>query len=256
MDLPGDQDELVRRVVAANPRTAVVVNAGSPVTMDWAADGDPAAAPAVLTSFFAGQEQAEGLVDVLLGEADPGGRLPTTFPARLEDHPAYLHHRPDHDTRGRSTQRYGEGLFVGYRHYDARALPPRFPFGHGLSYGRATWGRPTTSAERIPVDGSVTVTVPVTADGDRSATVVVQGYVAPVDPRATRPVKELEAWRKVVVAPGTTEEVSLTFGPEAFHHWDTATAAWTVEAGPYEIVLAASATDERHRVPIVVGDEP
>ena len=109
MDLPGRQDELVRRVVAANPRTAVIVNAGSPVTMDWAAGDDPSAARAVLTSFFAGQEQAEGLVDVLFGDADPGGRLPTTFPKALADHPAYLHHRPDHDSTGAGTQRYGEG---------------------------------------------------------------------------------------------------------------------------------------------------
>ena len=146
MDLPGRQDELVRRVVAANPRTAVVVNAGSPVTMDWAADDDPSAARAVLTSFFAGQEQAEGLVDVLFGDADPGGRLPTTFPKRLADHPAYVHHRPDHDSTGAGTQRYGEGLFMGYRGYDACDVAPRFAFGHGLSYGSTDWGEATASA--------------------------------------------------------------------------------------------------------------
>ncbi len=147
MDLPGRQDELVRRVVAANPNTAVVVNAGSPVTMDWADPGDPGAAPAILTSFFAGQEQAEALVDVLLGVADPGGRLPTTIPKRLADHPAFLHHRPDHDSTGSGTQRYGEGLFMGYRGYDGRRVETRFPFGHGLSYGTATWGEPTASAD-------------------------------------------------------------------------------------------------------------
>ncbi len=257
MDLPGRQDELVRRVVAANPRTAVVVNAGSPVTMDWADDDDPDAAPAILTSFFAGQEQAEGLVDVLLGVADPGGRLPTTIPKRLADHPAFVHHRPDHDSTGAGTQRYGEGLFMGYRGYDARDLAPRFAFGHGLSYGAAEWGAPSVSETSIPRDGSVTVTVPVTATSSRDATVVVQGYVAPVAPSAQRPPKELKAWTKAVVAAGTTVPFTLEFGPDAFHHWDTATGSWLVEPGDYDIVIASSAACEhtRLRVTITTRDE-
>ncbi len=252
MDLPGRQDELVRRVVAANPRTAVIVNAGSPVTMDWAADDDPDRAPAVLTSFFAGQEQAEGLVDVLLGIADPGGRLPTTIPKRLADHPAYVHHRPDHDSTGAGTQRYGEGLFMGYRGYDARDVEPRFPFGHGLSYGACEWGDATASEVTIPHDGIVRATVPVTATGERDATVVVQGYVAPVSPKAVRPPKELKAWSKQVVAAGSTADVTLEFGPAAFHRWDTATNGWIVEPGEYDLVIAASATDERARLRITI----
>ncbi len=252
MDLPGRQDELVRRVTAANPNTAVIVNAGSPVTMDWADPDDPDAAPAILTSFFAGQEQAEALVDVLLGLADPGGRLPTTIPKRLADHPAYLHHAPDHDSTGAGTQRYGEGLFMGYRGYDARSMAPRFPFGHGLSYGAAGWGEPRASATAIGVGDSVTVSVPITATGDRDATVVVQGYVAPVAPSAVRPPKELKAWDKAVVPAGSDAELTLEFGPDAFHHWDTATGAWLIEPGEYDVVVAASATDERSRVRITI----
>ena len=253
MDLPGGQDELVRRVVAANPNTVVIVNAGSPVTMDWADPEDPGSARAILTSFFAGQEQAEGLLDVLLGVADPGGRLPTTIPARLTDHPAYLHHAPDHDSTGAGTQRYGEGLFMGYRGYDARGVRPRFPFGHGLSYGSAAWGPPTTSTRSIAVGDHISVSVPVTATGDRDATVVVQGYVAPVAPSAIRPPKELKAWEKLVVPAGSTAEATLEFGPEAFHHWDTATNAWMIEPGEYDLVIAASAADERARVRITVS---
>ena len=252
MDLPGRQDELVRRVVEANSRTAVIVNAGSPVTMDWADPDDPAAAPAILTSFFAGQEQAEGLVDVLLGVTDPGGRLPTTIPKRLEDHPAYLHHRPDHDSAGAAIQRYGEGLFMGYRGYDARDREPRFPFGHGLSYGPSTWGEPTASSTTIGIDGTVTVTVPISATGDRDATVVVQGYVAPIRPRAQRPPKELKAWRKLAVAAGGSTRATLDFGPDAFHHWDTATGAWLVDPGEYDLVIASSATVEHARLRITL----
>ncbi len=259
MDLPGRQDELVERIVAANPNTVVIVNAGSPVTMDWAADDHAHPAPAVLMPFFAGQEQAEALVDVVLGVADPGGRLPITFPARLADTPAYLDHQPDHDSSGRTTQRYGEGLFVGYRWYDARQLAPRFAFGHGLSYGSAEWGEPTVAADAISAGaisagGGAAVTVPITATGDRAATVVVQGYVAPIDPGCVRPDKELKAWAKLVVPAGTTETVTLTFGPDAFHHWDPAVAGWVVDPGEYELVLAASAADERTRVRVTVHD--
>ena len=252
MDLPGRQDELVRRVVAANPNTAVIVNAGSPVTMDWADADDPGSAPAILTSFFAGQEQAEALVDVLLGVADPGGRLPTTIPARLADHPAYLHHQPDHDSTGAGTQRYGEGLFIGYRSYDARGLRTRFSFGHGLSYGTAEWGAPTATATSIGAGDTVTVSMLVTATGHRDATVVVQGYVAPVAPSAVRPPKELKTWTKVVVPAGTTSSTRLDFGPEAFHHWDTATSAWMIEPGDYDLVIAASAADEHARLRITI----
>ncbi len=246
MDLPGRQDELVRRVVAANPRTAVIINAGSPVTMDWADAADPSAAPAILTPFFAGQEQAEALVDVLLGEADPGGRLPITVPARLADHPAYLHHRPDHDSAGNGTQRYAEGLFMGYRHYDAADVAPRFAFGHGLSYGTTEWGD-----ARIEIEGrSVSLMVPITATGDRPATVVVQAYVAPVSPGCIRPQKELKAWDKLVVRPGRTVDAVIELDETAFRHWDTATDDWLVEPGEYDIVIAASATNEvqRHRI--------
>jgi beta-glucosidase len=248
MDLPGRQDELVRRVVAANPRTVVIVNAGSPVTMDWADSTDPASAPAILTPFFAGQEQAEALVDILLGDADPGGRLPITVPVRLTDHPAYLHHRPDQDSAGNSTQRYGEGLFMGYRHYDATETPVRFPFGHGLSYGEASWGDATIETE----GRGVTVTVPISCTGDRPVTVVVQAYVDAAAPGYVRPRKELKVWDKLTVEPGTTIDAVLELDPTAFRRWDTAIDGWRFEPGDYDIVLAASATDERqrHRVTI------
>ena len=252
MDLPGRQDELIRRVVAANPNTAVIVNAGSPVTMDWADPDSSGTAPAILTSFFAGQEQAEALVDVLLGVSDPGGRLPTSVPKRLADHPAYLHHQPDHDSTGAGTQRYSEGLFMGYRGYDARGLATRFPFGHGLSYGSTEWGEPTTSATSVTAGQAVTVTVPITAAGDRDATVVVQGYVAPFEPSALRPPKELKAWTKLVVPAGSTSDVDVEFGPDAFHHWDTATADWMIEPGEYDLVIASSAEAEHARVRITI----
>ncbi len=179
--------------------------------------------------------------------------MPTTIPKRLADHPAFVHHRPDHDSTGAGTQRYGEGLFMGYRSYDARDLAPRFPFGHGLSYGTNEWGAASASTSDIAADGSVTVTVPVTATGNRDATVVVQGYVAPVAPGAVRPPKELKAWSKQVVSAGSTADITLEFGPDAFQVWDTATNGWIVEPGEYDLVIGASATDDRGRVRITIA---
>ena len=219
------------------------------MTMDWASEDDAHPAPAVLTSFFAGQEQAEALVDVLLGEADPGGRLPLTYPKRLADTPAFLHHIPDYDSEGHATQRYGEGLFMGYRWYDARGIEPRFAFGHGLSFGTAVWGDPVLSGSAR----SYTVTLPVTCSSDRPATVVVQGYVAPLNPTSIRPPKELKAWVKVVIAPGEATKLSLDFDPDAFHHWDTATAGWLVDPGEYDLVIASSAVSELARVRVQIG---
>ena len=191
-------------------------------------------------------------MDVLLGVSDPGGRLPTSIPKRLADHPAYLHHQPDHDSTGAGTQRYGEGLFMGYRGYDARGLATRFPFGHGLSYGATEWGEPITSATSVAAGQRITVTVPVSAVGDRDATVVVQGYVAPVEPSALRPPKELKAWTKLVVPAGSTSDVGVEFGPDAFHHWDTATAGWMIDPGDYDLVIASSAEAEHARVRVTI----
>ena len=251
MDLPGRQDELVEVVAAANPNTVVVVNAGSPVTMDWATDDHVAPAPAVVTSFFAGQEQAEAMVDVLLGDADPGGRLPITYPARLTDHPAVDNHIPDRSGDGPPQQRYEEGLFIGHRHYERAGIAPRFWFGHGLSYGTATWGPVEVSTtERVASEldtQGIVVSVPLDNDGDRDATVVVQGYVAPIDPQVERPTRELKAWAKTVVTGGSSSAVQLSFGPDAFHHWDEAASDWTVAAGDYDIVIArSSAPDAEH----------
>ena len=138
MDLPGDQNELVERVLAANPRTVVVVNAGSPVTLPWADR-----APALLDVWFGGQEMAGALADVLAGAADPSGRLPTTFPVVAE-------HNPSHGNfPGENGEcRYGEGVLIGYRWYEARRLPVRFPFGHGLSYTLVRAGRPARGRPR------------------------------------------------------------------------------------------------------------
>ena len=138
------------------------------------------------------------------------------------------------------------------RHYDAADVAPRFAFGHGLSYGTAEWGDP-----RIEVEGrGVSLMIPITATSDRLVTVVVQAYVSAIAPDCVRPPKELKAWDKLSIRPGRTVDAVIELDETAFRRWDTATNGWIVEPGDYDIVLAASATDERqrHRVNIPVNN--
>ena len=236
--LPGEQDDLVRRVAAVNDRTIVVMNAGSPIAMPWANE-----VAAIVIPFFGGMEMAEAVADVLLGDADPGGRLPVTFPHRLEDAPAWPHYAPVD-----GVQRYDEGFAIGYRGHDRTGVEPLFPFGHGLSYGDAAWGEATASTTTLAPDGSITVTVPVTATGTRDATVVVQGYVAPIDPPVDREPKALRTWSKRVVPAGRTVDVALTFTADHFRRWDASARDWVIDAGDYDLVIAASATDIRSTI--------
>jgi beta-glucosidase len=212
MELPGDQADLIRRVAAANPRTVVAVNAASPVTMDWAD-----AVPAVLVTWFGGQEMANALADVLFGENEPSGRLPTTFPVRLEHNPSYG------NFPGENGQvRYGEGVFVGYRWYEARGLPVAYPFGHGLSYTTLEFGAARVSATTFKPGDTLTVDVDVTNTGARRGAEVVQCYVGPRAPTVTRPAKELKAFAKVWLDPGETKTVTLELEDRAFSYWQPA----------------------------------
>jgi beta-glucosidase len=243
MHLPGAQDELVARVAAANANTVVVVNAGSPVAMPWVDD-----VAAILIASFGGLETGPGVAAVLAGDADPGGRLPITYPRALDDTPAWPHYRPVE-----GAQVYGEGLFVGYRGFDRAGVTPLFPFGHGLSYGASVWSAATLSAPTIDADGTVTVRLVVENCGDRDVTDVVQVYVCPCDPPVERPAKELAAWRKVVTAPGGVTDVAIDVTSRAFRRWDAVAGRWTVDLGDYEVLVGTSATDVRARLPVHLG---
>jgi beta-glucosidase len=225
--LPGRQDELVFRVAAANPRTIVVVNSGSPVLMPWADE-----VPAILLTWFPGQEAGAALADVLLGLAEPGGRLPTTWPRRAEDCPVLSTTPVD------GVLCYDEGVFIGYRAWQRGVVPPLFPFGHGLGY--TTWSYDSMELHPEPDHvGSVVVTVRNT--GDRPGRDIVQIYAgAVVGTTVDRPERWLAGFAPVSAAPGETVSVRIPLPERAFQIWDD---GWQAVPGTYRIEAARSVDD-------------
>jgi beta-glucosidase len=239
MTLAGDQDDLIQQVAAANPNTVVVLNSGSPVEMPWVDD-----VAAVLQVWFPGQEMGNALADVLLGDAEPGGRLPTTFPRRLQDCPAWLSY-PGEGGR----VRYGEGVFVGYRGYDELGTDVLFPFGHGLGYTSFEYHDLVVSVDS---EGQADVEVTVRNSGDRTGSEVVQVYVG--DPLASvrRPPRELKGAAKVRLAPGDSDVVRIHLDRRAFAFFDPPTKRWVVEPGEFKIAVGSSSRHLRASTTIVL----
>ena len=240
--LPGRQDELIARVAAVNSRTVVVVNAGMPVLMPWAGD-----VAAVLYAWLPGQAMGEALADVLLGHAEPGGRLPVTMPASEADCPV-LHARPADGVLS-----YDEGLLIGYRGYDAAGTSPQFPFGHGLGY--TTWAheslRASTGSLQPGDDLELLVTVRNT--GTRPGREVVQAYLAGAPGDATRPVRALAAFGIAEAGPGEQAEVTLRVPARAFARWDTGAGGWAWPPELFTVHVGRSSRDLRLSAQVASG---
>jgi beta-glucosidase len=238
MDLPkdGSQDRLIEAVLKANPNTIVVNQSGTPVTMRWADK-----VPAIIQAWYQGQEAGNALADILLGYANPSGKLPTTFPRRLADNPAY-HNWPGENKR----VVYGEGLYVGYRHYDSADIDPLFPFGHGLSYTTFEYGAPSVSSTTLWESSSIIVSVPITNTGALPGTEIVQAYIRDPKSRLPRPVKELQAFARVELHPGETKTVSMKLEKYAVGYYDTTLEAWIAEEGQFDVCIGASSRDIRY----------
>jgi beta-glucosidase len=222
LELPGRQDELVSAVAAVNPRTVVVVNAGAPVLLPWANE-----VAAVLVSWFPGQEAGQALGDVLSGAAEPGGRLPVTWPNTEEGLPSVQ------PMSGELP--YDEGLLIGYRWYLATGRTPLFPFGHGLGY--TTW-----AYEGMAVDGD-TVTVSVRNTGNRPGREVIQLYASRPDSAVERAPRWLVGSAVVDAAAGEVANAAITLADHNFRHWDSSAHTWTIEPGTYQLQAGHSVVD-------------
>jgi beta-glucosidase len=231
--LPGQQDTLVEQVAAANPRTIVVLNTGSPITMPWLSS-----VAAVAQAWYPGQECGNAIADVLFGDTNPSGKLPQTFPARLEDTPTYL------DFPGENGKiYYGEGVFVGHRFYEKKRVAPLFAFGFGLSYTTFTYGELQLSARRMAPDDTLQVSIDVTNTGEWAGKEIVQVYVRDEQAKLQRPEKELKAFAKVQLEPGERKAVTLSLTREALAYYDDVAHEWVAEAGEFEILVGASSQD-------------
>ena len=242
IDLPAVQLALIDAVLAANPRTVVVLSNGGAVALPFAER-----VPAIVEAWLLGQAGGSATVDVLYGAVNPSGKLTETIPLSLEDTPAFLNFPGE-----QGHVRYGEGLFVGYRWYDARNMAVAYPFGHGLSYTSFAYGAATAAVE---ADGNITVKVTVTNTGDRAGREVVQAYSGLASEAVQRPERELKAFAVIALEPGESGEVSLTVRRADLAYWHVAADRWVVEGGDYAIDVAASSRDIRSQVTVAVeGD--
>jgi len=233
MRLPEYHEEFVKAILEANPRTAVVVYAGTPIAMDpWFET-----TPALVLPWHPGIENGNALATVLAGDADFGGRLPITFPKSYADSPAY----PSRQTPDKfNTIIHHEGIFVGYRWYDYLNIEPLIPFGHGLSYSPVEFKSLKLSGKDREKGATVSVSFEVENKGDMTTVAIPQLYVKDVESSLPRPPKELKGFDRVQLKPGETKTVTMELDDSSFAFYDPAKNAWVVEPGEFEIMIGAS----------------
>ncbi len=235
--LPGRQNELVESVAAVNPRTVVVVNAGCQVALPWAGK-----VAAVIYAWLPGQEFGNALADVLLGLAEPGGRMPVTIAASSGDYAA-LNTTPDANDR----LAYTEGVEIGYRHFDAEGIEPQFCFGHGLGYTDFEYESLAVSADGKVEGEALEVRIRVRNTGARPGKEVVQVYVADLESSVSRPPRELKGFAVVRLGPGESAEIGMALSDRDLAFWDTGRKSWRVEPGRFEVQVGRSSRDIRLR---------
>lgn len=236
MHLPNRQDELIEKVSAVNPNVVVVLNLGGPIAMPWLDH-----VSSVVQMWYLGQETGNALADVLFGEVCPSGKLPTTFPRRLEDNPSFVNFPGEN-----GHVNYGEGLFIGYRYYDKKSIEPLFPFGHGLSYTQFRY-RALNLPKTAKLGERVKVSCEVENSGKLAGKEAVQLYIRDIESSLVRPPKELKAFAKITLQPGESKTVEFSLDQRAFSYYDDLKTAWVAEPGEFEILIGASSRDIRLR---------
>jgi beta-glucosidase len=235
IEIPGGQNDLIAAVAKANPQTVVILNAGAPVSMPWLGD-----IAALVEAYFPGQENGNAVANVLLGQVNPSGKLPVTFPKRLEDNPAFT----NASYPGCREVNYGEGIFVGYRYYDKKAIEPLFPFGFGLSYTTFAYSK-AKAPKKVKAGQPLEVSVSVTNTGKLAGKEVIQVYVADRNASLPRPPKELKGFAKIELQPGGSQVVTFTLDQRALSFYDPSKKQWVAEPGEFEVLFGASSRDIR-----------
>ncbi|WP_407499438.1 glycoside hydrolase family 3 C-terminal domain-containing protein [Elizabethkingia anophelis] len=249
LGLPYNQDQLISALAKANKNLAVVLVSGNAVAMPWVKE-----VPAIVQGWYLGSEAGNALAAVLAGDANPSGKLPFTFPVKLEDNAAHqmgeypgnkeeLAAGKGKDQKNPINITYNEGIFVGYRWHDTKNIKPLFSFGHGLSYTTFEYGKVHADKAQIAQDGKITFTVSIKNTGKREGAEVAQLYISDLKSSAPRPVKELKGFEKINLKPGEQKEVSFTIDKSALSFFDAATHQWVAEPGEFEALVGASSSD-------------
>lgn len=254
LELPYNQDKIISELAKVNKNLIVVNISGNAVAMPWVNE-----VPAIVQGWYLGSEAGNALAAVLTGEANPSGKLPFTFPARLQDVAAHAlgEYPGNKEELEKSTDRkdtinvtYNDDIFVGYRWTDMqKKTKPLFAFGHGLSYTTFEYGKPISDKKVMSPNDRITFTVKVKNSGVRDGKEVVQLYISDKKSSLPRPVKELKGFKKINLAPGEEQEISFTIDKEALSFYDDNRSEWIAEPGKFEAIIAASATDIRGIVP-------
>ena len=242
MRMPQCQNTLISEIAKVQENVVVVLHNGSPVEMPWADE-----VKGILEAYLGGQAVGQAEVDVLFGKANPCGKLAETIPYKLADNPSYLNFPGDGQT-----VEYNEGVFVGYRYYDTKEMPVRYPFGYGLSYTTFEYSDLQLSADKIKDTDTLKVTLKVKNTGDRAGKEIVQLYVADKTGAACRPVKELKNFVKVELQPQEEKTVEMELDKRSFAWYNTQIHDWYAASGEYEILAAASSRDIRLKKTVYV----
>ena len=242
LDLPDCQNRLIESVAEVQKNVIVVLHNGSPVLMPWKDH-----VKGIVEAYLGGQAVGRAVVNILYGNVNPSGRLPETFPARLEDTPCFLTYG-----KGGDHAVYQEGVFVGYRYYTSTGRAVLFPFGYGLSYTEFAYSALKLDRERITDQDTLTVTVTVKNTGSRKGKEVVQLYVSPADGETIRPVRELKGFEKIELEAGEEKQVSFELDMRAFAYWNEEIHSWYVDSGEYQIQIGKNAQEPVLSVPVRV----
>lgn len=245
LELPYKQDKVIGALAKVNKNLIVVNISGNAVAMPWISE-----VPAVIQAWYLGTEAGNAIASVLVGDVNPSGKLPFTFPEKLEDVGA--HQLGDYPGRQREDgifdEKYNESIFVGYRWTDKQKIRPLFPFGHGMSYTTFAYGKATVNKKVMKIDEQIAITVPITNTGKRIGSEIVQLYISDLKSSLPRPVKELKGFSKIQLAPGETQEVTFLIDKQALSFFNDSRHEWVAEPGKFEAQIAASATDIKSKV--------
>ena len=245
LELPYKQDKVIGALAKVNKNLIVVNISGNAVAMPWISE-----VPAVIQAWYLGTEAGNAIASVLVGDVNPSGKLPFTFPEKLEDVGA--HQLGDYPGRQREDglfdEKYNESIFVGYHWTDKQKIRPLFPFGHGLSYTTFAYGKATVNKKVMKIDEQIVITVPITNTGKRIGSEIVQLYISDLKSSLPRPVKELKGFSKIQLAPGETQEVTFLIDKQALSFFNDSRHEWVAEPGKFEAQIAASATDIKSKV--------